>query len=160
MGRLHFIGWAALLLGSLHALRLFPLDWPGIAASWWCGWAILRRKPSFLLATAIAGGIVLADSLLSMVLMGPLLFREPGCFRPWWMSDNSSFVKLHLMHDAIQSAFWPWAAASALRNYSVLKVKGAYAVHARDTVIGAFCVSGWISLVIQLWAKTLVFRLV
>lgn len=160
MGRLRVIGWAAIALGSLNFLRLFPLDWPGIAASCWCGWAILRRRPSFLLATAIAGGIVVADSLLSLVLLGPLLLREYGSSREGWERSAVPFLAPLLLHDGVQACFWSWAAASALRNHDALGVRGAYAVHARDTMIGAFFVSAWISFVIQLWAKTLIFRLV
>jgi hypothetical protein len=157
---LRVIGWGALILGSLNFLRLFPLDWPGILASWWCGWALLRRYSTFLLATAIAGGIVLADSVLSIVLLGPILLRELGRDRLPWEGDLRPFLIPQMLHYGVQAVFWPWAVATVLRNQEARGVTAAYAVHTRDTVIGAFCVAAWISLVVQLWIKTLAFRLV
>ena len=158
--RLRVIGWIAITLSTFALFRLFPLDWPGIAASLWCGFALIRRRPSAFLATAIAGGIVLADAVLSMVLMGPILLKELESGPDSWSQSPIPFLLPQLLLYALQAMFWPWAAATAMRNQRGRGISCAYSVHSRDTVIGSFCVSAWISLVVQMWAKTLIFRLV
>jgi len=159
-GLLRTIGWMAIILGSLSAFRLFTLDWPGIYASIWCGCALIRRKPCAFLVSAVAGGMVLADALLSLVLLGPLLLKEFD--RPPYglHRDLLPFLIPQLLLYATQAAFWPWVVATVLRNQQLRGIPGAYTVHTRATVIGAFCVSAWISLVVQMWAKVQLFRLV
>ena len=72
------IGWIAVGLGILDLLKfrfspgLLILDLPSVFASFVCGWALLRRQGIALLATSTAGGVILADSLVSIVLIGPL----------------------------------------------------------------------------------------
>src|SRR5689334_8794468 len=106
-GRLRTIGGMAITLGILSAFRCFPLDWPGMTASVWCGWTLIRRKPSAFLASAVAGGILTADAFISLVLMGPILIREWDRPPDPWRQDPLPFLVPQLLLYATQIAFWP-----------------------------------------------------
>jgi hypothetical protein len=71
-----------------------------------------------------------------------------------------AIVISRLLLYAIQIIFWPYAAARVMKDQRNAGIAGAYAFHTRDTVIGAFFIFGWISLVVQLVAKIVVFGLV
>jgi hypothetical protein len=158
------IGWVAVGLGVLDLLRFLRptdaliLDLPAVFASFLCGWALLRRKSIALLAASTAGGVILADALVSMVLVGPLqwqVFTEKSVFAPALLSGVC-----RLLLYGFQAIFWPYAAARVMKDQEGAGIPRAYAIHSRSTVIASFFVCGWMSLVVQLWAKVIVFRLV
>jgi len=92
--------------------------------------------------------------------MGPLFLREWVREPQAWWPSNLPFLIPQLLLYSVQALFWPWAVATVLRNQELRGIPGAYSIHTRDTVVGTFCVSAWISLVLQMWAKVLLFRLV
>jgi len=158
------IGWIAVGLGVLDLLRFrsFPaaliLELPSVIASFVCGWALLRRHRTALLATSTAGGVILADALVSMVLIAPLVWRklaEQDLDRPEGLAIAITWLLLY----GFQVIFWPYAAARVMRDQAAA-IPRAYANHTRSTVIASFFICGWMSLVVQLWAKVVFFGLV
>ncbi len=155
-------GWVALTLGVFDLAQfgrpnaLILLHFPNICVSICAGWALMRRFSSALVATAIAGGIILGDTLVSIVALGPTLWRDLD------LRDEkaaAAIIPLLLLY-GIQFLFWPFASLLALRDQRRRGLAGAYAHHTRDTVIGAFLVSLWISGVLQTLIKVQMFRLI
>jgi hypothetical protein len=156
-------GWVALGLGVLDLLR-FPyqlifFDFPDTFASLFCAWALLKRRRSALLKTAIAGGVILGDAIVSVPLISRLLLRELG--RPGELDHQVAGVVLsRLLLYALQVVAWPFLSVLVMRDQQSRGLPAAYADHTRDTIIGAFFISAWISGVTQLLMKTLIFRMV
>ena len=164
------IGWVSLLLGMLYLIRYwnpYPtilLDFPSMCVSFLAGWALLRRLDTALVTTAVAAGVILADALISILTMGPELIHELA--RNQDFADNpydtmrlAQTIPLILVY-GFEAAFWPYAAAVVLRDFRKRGLPAAYVEHSRATVIGAFIIPGWISLVLHLWIKVIAFRLV
>jgi hypothetical protein len=124
---------------------------------------LLRRRSCAFVATSVCGGIIVADALVSTVLIGPLLWQ--ALTRSLDESPASAREALAigipwLLLYGFQLIFWPYAAARVMRDQRTAGIPNAYAFHTRDTVVGAFFICGWISLVVQLVVKVVVFRLV
>jgi len=154
------LGQIALGLGILDLLR-FPVnlllfDFADVFLSLYCGWALIRRHRSALLKTAIAGGVILGNAMVSLPLITGTLLHEMDRSSP----QLSAIVISRLILYGLQLLFWPLASAAAMCDQRSRGIRDAYADHARDTVIGAFCVSFWISAVLQTLIKILMFRLV
>jgi hypothetical protein len=161
------IGCVAIGLGALYLVRYFHpyptlvFDFPSMIASFAAGWALLRRLKTALVTTAVAAGVILADALVSLITMGPLLLRA------FHHADNGdegaqvfAMVAPIVLVYAFEAVFWPYAAAVVMRDLRRKGIPDAYADHTRATVIGSFFIPGWISLVLHLWVKVLAFNLV
>lgn len=161
------IGCVAIALGVLYLVRYahpYPtivFDFPSMVASFIAGWALLRRLRTALVATAVAAGVILADALVSLLTLGPLLLHAFGSANNA-TEDAQVFAGVSpiLLVYAFEVVFWPYAAAVVMRDLRRRGIPDAYADHTRATVIGSFFIPGWISLVLHLWVKVLAFRLV
>jgi len=167
------LGWVAAALGALDLARFWRpyetilLDLPSACASLVAGCALLRRRPSAFVATATAAGIIVADALVSIVLIGPLFWRDLERHSGFWPDpvyefggEELAIAVSRLLLYAFQLIFWPYAASRVMKDQRTAGIPRAYAFHTRDTVVGAFLICGWISLVVQLVAKIVVFDLV
>jgi hypothetical protein len=154
-------GWVAFTLGVFDLVQfgrpnvLVLMQFPNICVSICAGWALLRRFSSALVVTAIAGGVILADTLVSMLAVGPRLVRDLD-FRD---HQGAALIIPMLLLYGLQFLFWPFASSLALRDQRPRGLSELYADHTRDTVIGAFLVSFWISGVLQTLLKVQMFRL-
>jgi len=155
-------GWVAFTLGVFDLVQfgrpnvLVLLHFPNICVSICAGWALLRRLSSALVATSIAGGVILADTLVSMLAVGPKLVRDLD-FRD--QKEAAVIIPLLLLY-GLQFLFWPFASTLALRDQRRRGLTELYADHTRDTVIGAFLISFWISGVLQTLIKLQMFGLI
>jgi len=159
----------ALALGLLDVARLFRpipeilLDLPSAIASLVAAWMLLRRRSCAFVTTSVCGGVIVADALVSLVLIGPLLWQvltrsldeSPASAR-----EALAIVIPWMLLYGFQLVFWPYAVSRVMRDQRAAGIPEAYTRHTRATVIGGFFICGWISLVVQLVAKVVVFSLV
>src|SRR6476469_3723866 len=109
-------GWVAFTLGVFDLLQfgrpnaLVLLHFPDICVSICAVWALLRRFSSALVATAIAGGVILGDTLVSIVAVGPTLVKD---LDPRDERTAAVIIPLLLLY-GFQFVFWPFASALAL----------------------------------------------
>jgi len=158
-------GWVAFTLGVFDLAQfgrpnaLILLHFPNICVSICAGWALLRRFNSALVATAIAGGVILGDTLLSIVVLGPKLLWDARLLPFRGSEAAAAIIPVSLLY-GLKFLFWPFASALALRDQRRRGLSEVYAEHPRDTVIGAFLVSFWISGVLQTLIKVQIFGLI
>lgn len=164
------IGIVAVALGVLYLVRYWDpypailLDFPSMVASFVAGWALLRRNRDALVAASVSAGVILADALVSIVLVGPFLLRDLARIEHFEVSPGDARLAAEaiprLLQYGFELVFWPYAAAVLMRDLRRKGLPDAYADHTRATVIGSFLIPGWISLVLHLWVKVLAFDLV